>query len=366
MKKVLVLVMILFACIETTFASATFISKNIKWYTFKVFKYDTKSDEFIFKIWVNLDNKATDLRTLMEKNNGIFAINWAYFCPSDYRECWWTDTTLNERYFKWYKVWPTSSTEHRVVFAVDKDNSPFLFQTWNINAKSEDKIYYWIANFPLLLRSWVNTYKYYEDLGLIDYKMKAKLPRNFICSDFTNRFIYAWYVSNIELEKLPEVLLELGCWHALNLDAGASNAMIYNWKYMIWPGRDILDAVVIERKWLDVIALNSGAIQVIDNFKVKLEEKTYDEKIFALDTISNNLNNYVQGIYNKNSKDTYGVDGLRDGYEISIRNVSKLSIVYLINYLNKLVNDVKREFVRAEEERIKQERDEENRKSGLF
>jgi exopolysaccharide biosynthesis protein len=30
------------------------------------------------------------------------------------------------------------------------------------------------------------------------------------------------------MEKLPEILLEFGCRNALNLDAGASNAMIYN------------------------------------------------------------------------------------------------------------------------------------------
>ncbi|MDR0771602.1 MAG: phosphodiester glycosidase family protein [Candidatus Peribacteria bacterium] len=37
----------------------------------------------------------------------------------------------------------------------------------------------------------------------------------------------------MDLKSLPDILLKVGCFNALNLDAGASSAMIYNGRYII-------------------------------------------------------------------------------------------------------------------------------------
>jgi hypothetical protein len=361
MKKILIFMFLYTLTLSCAFAN-TYIEKVVLWYKFRVIKYDTKDPNFIFKIWVNPNYWATDLRTLMEKNNWISAINWAYFCPADYRECGWKDFTDNERYIQWYKIWINSTTGHRVVFAIDEKNSPFLFQTNNINSWREEQIYYWISNFPLLLRDWESKYEDYVNLGLIDSKMKTPMSRNFVCSDYTNNYIFSWYVSNITMEKLPEILLEFGCWNAINLDAWASNAMIYNWKYIIWPGRNILDGIIIERKWLDVKAINDAANVAMGILKKRVEWKSYDEKVKYMNEIWNILENYKQTIYDKLSLDTYDKDWKKDGYKITIKNVNDLTIVYLLNYLIKLSDNAKKEFL--EEEKLKQE--EESKKSWLF
>lgn len=361
MKKILIFAF-LYILTSTSIFANTYIDKVVLWYRFRVIKYDTQNPDFVFKVWVNPNYWATDLRTLMEKNNWISAINWAYFCPADYRECWWQNFTENERYVQWFKIWTNSTTGHRVVFAVDRSNTPFLFQTDNISDGRENSIYYWISNFPLLLRWGESKYEDYVNLWLIDSKMEAKMSRNFICSDYTNRYIFSWYVSNITMEKLPEILLEFGCRNALNLDAGASNAMIYNWRYIVWPGRDILDWIIVERKGVDVNAINEIAKEAMKVLKKRVEWKTYEEKVKYMDDIWSVLENYRQQVYDKYSLDTYDKEWKKDGYQISIKTASNLSVIYLVNYLVKLSSDAKDEFL--DEEKLRQE--EEDRKSWLF
>lgn len=367
MKKVLILtIIVLSICINQAFADSAFISQSIWWYTLKVFKYDTNSQDYIFKVWMNLDYKATDLRTLMEKNNGIFAINWAYFCPSDYVECWGQDFTTNERYLQWYKFWTENKTGNRVVFALDENNKPFLYQSNKINSNLEWRIYYGIANFPLLLRNGVSKYEDYVKLGLIDSKMKAKMSRNFICSSKKWNDVYFWYTSAIELDKLPEVLLEFGCWNAINLDAWASSAMIYNWRYIIWPGRDILDWIIIERKWFDVKAVNEEAKELFERMKIPLKSKMYNEKIELLDNIWNVLSKFRNDFYDKHSKNVIWENFDIVGYQVNITNLKDLTLIYIINYLEKLAYDYKKDVINEENKRVKQEIDEENNRNGLF
>jgi hypothetical protein len=157
-------------------------------------------------------------------------------------------------------------------------------------------------------------------------------------------------------------LLEFGCRNALNLDAGASNAMIYNWRYIVWPGRDILDWIIVERKGVDVNAINEIAKEAMKVLKKRVEWKTYEEKVKYMDDIWSVLENYRQQVYDKYSLDTYDKEWKKDGYQISIKTASNLSVIYLVNYLVKLSSDAKDEFL--DEEKLRQE--EEDRKSWLF
>ncbi|MDD2907357.1 MAG: phosphodiester glycosidase family protein [Candidatus Gracilibacteria bacterium] len=319
-----------------------YIEKTVDGYKFRVVKYDTKSSDYIFKVGVNPDYGATNLRDLMESNNGISAINGVFFCPESYSECGGKNFTNNERYVTGFKLGTSSSTQDRVVFAVDSENKPFLFQTNKINQLDEEKIYYGLANFPVLLQDGVSRYQDYVDLGLIDYKMKAKMQRNFICSDVTNRYIYTGYISEITLENLPEELIKLGCSNALNLDAGGSSAMIYNSRYIIGPGRDILDGVIIERKGLDTKKLIENSKNIEKLIENKLKNKTYKEKSDFLNNFTNTLNKIRTTIYDKNSSDIFDTEtGKKIGYEINVKSVKNLEVVYLVNYLNKLLYELK-------------------------
>lgn len=362
-KKIFIIVT-LFFIFPVTFAN-NYIEKTIDWYKFRVIKFDTKSKDYIFKVWVNNDYNASSLRTLMEENNWISAINWVFFCPADYRECWWKDFTKNERYVSWTKISNESWTQDRVVFAWDKDNFPFLFQTDKINRLDEDKIYYWLANFPLLLQDWESKFQEYVDLWLIDWKMKAKMQRNFVCSDKSDRYIYSWYVSDIELEKLPEELIKLWCKNAINLDAWKSSAMIYNSRYIIWPGRDILDWIIVERKGLDTKQLLKTWNKIKEIIHNKIKDKTYDEKIEFLNSISKWLSKIRSDIYKKNSHDIFENDK-KVWYEINVKDLKKLQTVYLVNYLNKLFYDLQNEYTTEENIRLQQEKTNQNKQELLF
>lgn len=363
-KRWLIIVLFYFLFAQVTFAN-NYIEKTIDGYKFRVIKYDTKSTDYIFKIWANPDYQATNLRELMEANNWVSAINWVFFCPASYNECWWKNFTKNERYVEWTKIWPEEKTWDRVVFAVDNENQAFLYQTDKINRLDEDKINYWFANFPLLLQNWVSKIQDYVDLWLIDQKMKNKMQRNFICSDKTSRNIYTWYVSAIELEKLPELLIKFGCNDALNLDAWWSSAMIYNSKYVVWPGRDVMDWVIIERKWLDTKQIIENSEKIMLFIKNKIIEKTTDEKIVFIDNLSKWLSKIRSKIYEKNSLDIYE-DWKKVWYEINVKDIKKLQTTYLINYLNKSLNELKYEYMETEKQRVDEENNSKNVEGLLF
>ncbi len=326
-----------------------YIDKIVDWYRFRYLKYDTTSDEYIFKIWVNKDYSATSLRELMENNNWVSAINGVYFCPADYKECGWKDFTKNERFINWEKIGSTTSTQERVVFAVDENNNPFLFQTDYINKTDEHKIYYWLANFPLLLLEWESKYEDYVDLWLIDYKMELKWQRNFICSDKENKYIFNWFVSNIYLKDLPEQLIKIGCYNAINLDAWYSSAMIYNSKYIIWPWRKILDWIIIEKKWLDTKEIINYAEDTILFIEKKLKNKSYEYRIDYIWKFITNLNQIKSNIYEKNSIDLYDEESWEViWYEINVKSNNLLEILYFNNYLIKNLKELEDWYIKEQ------------------
>ncbi len=328
-----------------------FIDKIVNWYKFRVIKYDLKSPDFEFKIWINPDWKATSLRELMEKNNWISAVNWVYFCPADYRECKWTDFTINERYVEWKKIAWYDDTWDRVVFALDKTNNPFLFQTNKINPDKENQIFKWLWNFPLLLKDWKNVIEYYFEVNLIDSKMKAKIQRNFICSDKEKRYLYFWYVSDIEMNELPYNLALFGCYDAINLDAWKTSSMIYNSRYIVWPGRDLLDAIIVERKWLDTKDLVLKLEKVREKIYKQIRFKPIWKQIKTLDNLSKKLTNTRINIYELNSVYLFDENWKKIWYEINVNSINNLTKLYIINYLDKVVYELKKKVIQEDEDR---------------
>lgn len=330
----------------------TYIEKTIDWHKVKVIKYDLASKDFTFKIWVNNDWDATSLRDLMDKNNWISAVNWVYFCPADYSSCNWKNFTINERYINGKKIAWYDDTWDRVVFALDKDKVPFLFQTNKINADKENNIYNWVGNFPLILQDWKNMIEYYREQWLIDKKMKASMSRNFVCSDKTWENLYFWYVYDIILDHLHAVLTELGCYNALNLDAWASSAMIYNSRYIVWPGRVILDWLIIERNWLDTKALRDKLQPIILKIEKNIKFRSLIRQTKYLDSLSKTLTKTRTQIYELNSEDLYDENWNNIWYEINIKSINTLKKLYIINYLDKLIYELEKKLI-AEDKKKK-------------
>ncbi len=327
-KKILFVIIAFFAF--TNFVNANnYIEKKLDWHLIKVIKYDLKNSNFVFKIGVNLDYNASSLRDLMIKFNWVSAINWVFLCPEDYKECGWKNFTKNERYYKWYKIWDWISTWERVVFAISKNKKAFLYQTDKINPESEKNIYYGFSNFPLLLQDWISKIEDYK----LDYKMKVKSKRNFICSDKNSNFILNWYVYNISLKELPDFLKKLGCDNALNLDAWATSSMIYNGRNIIWPGRKLLDWVIIERKWLKTKNIVEKIEKIASIFDKQMKKNTKKERYNKTQKILKNIRKFRTDFYNKNSKDLFNEKNEKVGYEITINSLKKQKLIFLVNSL---------------------------------
>lgn len=334
-----------FLLVISSVSANTFIEETIDWHKVKVIKYDLKSQDFTFKIWVNNDWDASSLRDLMDKNNWISAVNWVYFCPADYSSCKWKDFTINERYIDWKKIAWYDDTWDRVVLALDKNNTPFLFQTNKINPDKETEVYNWVGNFPLILKDWKNMIEYYREQWLIDKKMKASMSRNFICSDKEWKNLYFWYVYDVILDHLHAVLTELWCYNALNLDAWASSAMIYNSRYIVWPGRNVLDWLIIERKWLDTKILRDSLQTTTKKIEKNIKFKIFREKTKYLDKLSSTITKARTQIYEQNSKDLYDENWNDVWYEIDANWINTLKKLYIINYLDKLIYELKNKVI---------------------
>lgn len=239
----------------------------------------------------------------MNTVNGISGVNGVFECPKDYSACGWKNYTINERYVQGEKKATYKSTGDRVVFGWNDQIEPFLFQTDLINANDEDEIFEWFANHPLILMNGESQlHKYYEK-GLINNKMKARATKNFICSDQDWLHIYFWLVYNISIDAMPEALKDLGCWNAINLDAGLSTSFVYNNKYIIWPQREILDWVFVSPKNVDIISLNATSKKFISWLLKSLSNKTSKQKITKLQNISDILEEYIIQVYAKNTTD---------------------------------------------------------------
>ena len=104
-----------------------------------------------------------------------------------------------------------------------------------------------IANFPILLASGVNLVPRYESVGLITAKMKVKSTKSFICRTLNDE-VKMGTVQKISMIDVSDFIRQFGCIDAINLDNGGSLGLYDHGKYIVRPGRNIMDAFVIVKK----------------------------------------------------------------------------------------------------------------------
>lgn len=245
------------------------------WHSFQVIKV-ILDDEHEIVTAVNTNGNATSLRELMEREWGIGAINGAYFCPAEswYSRCGWGNTTTADRYYKgtvYSKYHP--DTGGRWIFGFDSVGT-FLFVQNNLgyvpgpitntNKNRINDMYYGISNFPILIdKATVVDLEVYDND--IDSKMQASWTKTFICANEDGKEIYMGSIHDIDIYQFWPFLKEyFDCWYAINLDSGWSRAMIFNDRYVYGPGRNILDAFVIRKKWSATAADETKLAQAIN------------------------------------------------------------------------------------------------------
>lgn len=270
MRKIL-LGLILFLLINQASAyeySRKTYSTSIWDFQIRLFKLDLLWDDRLV-IWIS--DKWESLESLIKRYNWKAGIAWSFFCPKDYTNCWWINLTNADRFSYGQDFSRWTDTWDRYVFALDKDALAFLYHSSKLNSEMRSEIHMWIWNHPLILKDWENMLEYYYDKGLIDKKMPASRPKSFICSTNNLWEIYMWVVKAAHMDDLPTVLSEIWCTNALNLDAGKTLALYNNWEYYLWPGRDMMDAVIITNKVWD--EKNKKLVNLADSYKKDLIKK---------------------------------------------------------------------------------------------
>lgn len=329
MKKIIFIFLLFW--IYSNVNANTYIETKVNWKTFKVVEYDIKSEIYDIEVLKTQSWSEKSLMEILDENNAITWVNWVFFCPSDYSFCKWREwTTNNERYVKWEKFnfWPT--TDKRAVFAWDKENNPFIFQTYLINPEKESDIEYWLSNWPLLLLNWKQQTEFYRDYWLIDEKMKVRWTRNFVCSNQDADKIYFWLVYGVNIDELAVVLKDFWCYNALNLDAWLSTAFAYNWRYLVWPQRDIIDAIWIVPKF-DTTLLNQKSEIIAGKITAIIDTKHPDIQLKIFDKYLDAFSAYRTKIYTNYSTNIYDEEWNYLGYKLDVNNQKALERIYLIN-----------------------------------
>ncbi|MDD5212927.1 MAG: phosphodiester glycosidase family protein [Candidatus Gracilibacteria bacterium] len=237
-------------------------------YQIRLFKLDLAGDD---RLVVGVSDKGESLESLVKRYNGKAGLNGTYFCPEYYPECKGKNFSNADRisYGEDFSRW--TDTGERYVFAIDKDYMSFFFNTSNYNVDMRNDIYMGIGNHPLILLEGQNKLEHYYDVGLIDKKMPSTGAKTFICTVKDTKKVYMGIVYSARMDDLPTILSDIGCYNALNLDAGRSTALYNNGEYYVGPGREIMDALIITDKAND--EKNKKIVDMARKSKLELMNK---------------------------------------------------------------------------------------------
>nr|WP_252891765.1 stalk domain-containing protein [Thermoclostridium stercorarium] len=83
--------------------------------------------------------------------------------------------------------------------------------------------------------------------GFTDSKVTGRAQRSFI-GETKDRYLVMGTVNNVTLNELALILKDIGIVNAINLDGGASSALMFDNKIITAPTRNLSNAIVITRK----------------------------------------------------------------------------------------------------------------------
>lgn len=340
MKKLLLTFFFVFVWFQSVNAN-TFIEKTVSGYKMRVVEYDILAPNYDLRFLKAPEQTEQSLDTILYNNNAISWVNGSFFCPSDYSFCSGKEgTTNNQRYFEGISYEWFEGSWDKPMFVLDKNKNSFIYQRNNLNTDKEGEIFDGLSNWPLLLKDGENQLEGYYDMGVIDAKMKANSTKNFICNSQDKTKIYFWLVYSIDIDTLASVLRDFWCSDALNLDAWLSTSLMYNWKYVVGPQRNIIDAVAIIPKF-DIKPLEEKSKKISEYLLTRAENKSKwneQRKQKILKNYISQLDELKSKIYDKYSTDiieqNFVWETEKVGYKIEVTNDKFLKIIYMINKIN--------------------------------
>jgi hypothetical protein len=192
---------------------------------------DTASDSDCF------DNcPVLPLSTYVSRSGGFAGINGSYFCPASYPSCAGKTNSfdllvMNKNKYYFNSANNVYSTNPAVIFHGNSARFVGRALEWGRDT-SVDAV---ISNFPLL----VSGNNPVADGG-------AKGSKSFIGNKGST--VFMGFVRNATVGETAKVLQALGMENAMGLDQGGSTALMYNGSYILGPGRNIPNAIVLVRK----------------------------------------------------------------------------------------------------------------------
>ena len=332
MKKIFI---IFIFCIPNFVSANVFTKTQIQDIWFQYISYNVWSE--LYQINTVISDDVSPLSDLAISNNAITAINWVFFCPADYPQCQGKNYTINERFLNGEDLSFYPDTGDRWIFWWDREWVPLLHQTGKINPEDRWNIYEWLGNFPILYADGKNMLEYYHDVWLYDNKMKFPAYRHFICSNKEKTHIYIGRTSPTSLDSLAPALYELGCWDAINLDAGNSAHFIYNGRSIAQWSRNILDGFTISHKDINVSELEEKLDTLMSQVIKQYKKYPPRSVIKRLESFLKIIPKIRTEIYEQYSEDILDIEWNIIGYTTEITSLSDLKRIYMINGLEKRI-----------------------------
>jgi len=183
---------------------------------------------------------AKPLAQYVAENGAYAGIHGSYFCPPDYAPCaskvnTYDYAVYNSNLGAWIN--PRHLSNPINALATFTSGSATFYR--RVSSYARGPVSAGISNFPLVLQNGVPV----DVSADIDANQMLRGTRGAIAVDAT--YVYLAVISNASVPQIAFVMQALGARDAMNLDGGGSVAMWIGGGYVVGPGRQLPNAIVL-------------------------------------------------------------------------------------------------------------------------
>jgi len=183
---------------------------------------------------------AKPLAQYVAENGAYAGIHGSYFCPPDYAPCaskvnTYDYAVYNSALGAWLNPRHLANPTNAV--AVWNGSTPTFYR--RVGSYPRGPVSAGISNFPLLLQNGVAL----DVSADIDANQRLRATRGVLAADAT--YIYLAIVAGASVPEAGLVLQALGARDAMNLDGGGSVALWIGGDYVVGPGRQLPNAILL-------------------------------------------------------------------------------------------------------------------------